>query len=578
MQRLLMLVWVVFASLRQFGYAQPNAAGHPTAPQKFRISGTVVSAVTDQPLARMEVSLSPAEQGDQIQQLVTGADGRFRFDNLSRGKYALSAHGHGFVAQAYQQHGPFSTAIAVGPGLDSENLVFALTPEASISGSVTDEENEAIRGGEAILFERQQDDGRTATKIRTRAPIDDQGHYHFAHLNPGTYFVAIRAQPWYAQDTPLRPVVSRETLEPAGSPDAPRETPEPEATAPEPPSPSPLDVVYPTTFYPTATDPEGATSIVLHPGERATADVNLHAVAGLYITVHNPNPNATLPMTLILEQHLFDENPIGVQVRNQRTSSGSITVGGVPPGHFLLSVRTFTGNEWTSLNREIDISSNTNLDAASISGGNLFVQGMLRGVSGIPAGAVLRFVSHASGESFDVAVNDKGEFQTQRTVSDPTSYSIVLLNAGRMLLQSLSAVGAGVAGHTVILPRSGAVQLTVNLSEGSGRVEGVVFRGDRPASETMVLLVPPNPEGNPSLFRRDQSDSDGSFTLRDILPGRYTVVAIEKGWDLDWRNPAVLEPYLAHGEVVDIAANRAYKISLRLSDSNAAATSGPPTR
>jgi hypothetical protein len=578
MQRLLIPVFVVFASLWQFGYAQQDAARRPTAPQKFRISGTVVSAATDQPLARMEVTISPSEHGDRAEQVVTGADGRFRFDNVSRGKYALSAHGRGFVAQAYQQHGQFSTAIAVGPGLDSENLVFALTPEASISGSVTNEENEAIRSGEAILFERRQDDGRTATKIRTRAPIDDQGRYHFAHLNPGTYFVAISAQPWYAQDTPLTPPLLGGRLEPADGQDAAREAPQPEATAPELPSPSPLDVVYPTTFYPSATDPEGATSIVLHPGERATADVNLHAVPGLYITVHNPNPAGSMPMTLILEQHLFDDNPIGVQVRNQRTSSGSITIAGVPPGHFLLSVRTFTGREWTSLNREIDLSSNTNLDAASIAGGNLFLQGILRGSTGIPAGAVLRFLSHESGESFDVTVNDKGEFQAERTVSGPTSYSIVLLNAGRMLLQSLSAVGAGVAGHTLTVPRSGAVELTVNLSEGSGRVDGVVLRGDRPISETMVLLVPSNPEGNPSLFRRDQTDSDGTFTLRDILPGRYTVVAIEKGWDLDWQNPAVLEPYLARGEVVDITANHAYKISLRLSDSNTAATSGPPTQ
>src|SRR6516162_7274096 len=121
MQRLLIPVFVVCASLWQFGYAQQDAARRSTASQKFRISGTVVSAATDQPLARMEVTISPSEQGDRAQQVVTGADGRFGFNNVSRGKYALSAHGRGFVAQAYQQHGQFSTAIAVGPGLDSEN-------------------------------------------------------------------------------------------------------------------------------------------------------------------------------------------------------------------------------------------------------------------------------------------------------------------------------------------------------------------------------------------------------------------------------------------------------------------------
>jgi hypothetical protein len=75
------------------------------------------------------------------------------------------------------------------------------------------------------------------------------------------------------------------------------------------------------------------------------------------------------------------------------------------------------------------------------------------------------------------------------------------------------------------------------------------------------------------LFRRDQSDSDGTFTLREILPGRYTVVAIERGWDLDWQDPAVLKPYLAHGEVVDVAANKTYKLSLNLQALEATAAS-----
>ena len=74
------------------------------------------------------------------------------------------------------------------------------------------------------------------------------------------------------------------------------------------------------------------------------------------------------------------------------------------------------------------------------------------------------------------------------------------------------------------------------------------------------------------LFRRDQSDSDGTFTLREILPGRYTVVAIERGWELDWQDPAVLKPYLARGEVLDVVANKTYKLSLTLQPREATAT------
>ena len=53
-------------------------------------------------------------------------------------------------------------------------------------------------------------------------------------------------------------------------------------------------------------------------------------------------------------------------------------------------------------------------------------------------------------------------------------------------------------------------------------------------------------------MRRDQSDSDGSFGLRDAAPGQYTVVAIEDGWDLDWTRPEVIGRYLPGGIAVTV--------------------------
>jgi hypothetical protein len=68
----------------------------------------------------------------------------------------------------------------------------------------------------------------------------------------------------------------------------------------------------------------------------------------------------------------------------------------------------------------------------------------------------------------------------------------------------------------------------------------------------MVLLVPKDFAVFPALARRDQSDSDGSFALRDVAPGQYTVVAIENGWDLDWERPEVISRYLPGGVAVSV--------------------------
>ena len=68
----------------------------------------------------------------------------------------------------------------------------------------------------------------------------------------------------------------------------------------------------------------------------------------------------------------------------------------------------------------------------------------------------------------------------------------------------------------------------------------------------MVVLVPKNPDGNRDLFRRDQSDLDGTFNLQNVVPGSYTVLAIENRWDLDWSQPGVIAAYVNRGRTIEV--------------------------
>jgi hypothetical protein len=76
----------------------------------------------------------------------------------------------------------------------------------------------------------------------------------------------------------------------------------------------------------------------------------------------------------------------------------------------------------------------------------------------------------------------------------------------------------------------------------------------------MVVLVPKNPEVNRDLFRRDQSDLDGTFTLQAVLPGSYTILAIADGWDLDWSRPAVIAHYATHGQTIEVSAHSGHPL------------------
>ena len=75
-----------------------------------------------------------------------------------------------------------------------------------------------------------------------------------------------------------------------------------------------------------------------------------------------------------------------------------------------------------------------------------------------------------------------------------------------------------------------------------------------PSLKPRLHKVPPQvrSEANRELFRRDQSDQDGTFSLQQVIPGSYTVIAIENGWDLDWGKPAVLAQYIKHGQPITV--------------------------
>ena len=125
-------------------------------------------------------------------------------------------------------------------------------------------------------------------------------------------------------------------------------------------------------------------------------------------------------------------------------------------------------------------------------------------------------------------------------------------SAGRQLpIASIALDGRAHAGNRLTV-RDRPLSVVATVSQAETRVEGFARRDDKGMAGVMVVLVPKNRSAFRSLVRRDQSDSDGSFALRDVVPGQYTVVAIQDGWELDWAQPEVLGRYLPRGVAVTI--------------------------
>jgi hypothetical protein len=131
-------------------------------------------------------------------------------------------------------------------------------------------------------------------------------------------------------------------------------------------------------------------------------------------------------------------------------------------------------------------------------------------------------------------------------------------------IKSLATDGAKVRGKTIEVRGGGLLTLAVVFTSNSSQVKGKVVNSGRPVAGALVLMVPQDFESNMPFFRRDESDSDGTFLLPPVPPGNYIAVALEHGWEIEWAKPEVLKPYLAKGQPVRLRSAATADIILEL--------------
>jgi hypothetical protein len=530
---------------RQAPASPPNASN-------FRVTGSVVDAVSGAPVKQAEVFLT---RGQSTFTVPTRPDGFFVFEHVEAGKYTLSARGKGYQLQAFNVHENFSTAIVAGVDQNTENLVFRLTPAASISGQVTDEFSEAVRDAQVILFREGITDGRQAVRIRNQTSTDDQGRYRFAGLQPGRYYVAVHAEPWYAQHNTLHfsdaNVGGTVGLHPVAEQKA------------------NLDVVYPVTYYAHETEAARASMITLQPGDRANPDLTLRPVPALHLRFAVRGTELPQGVWMEVMQQIFGNPLIFANAQITSTDKDSIEVAGIPPGHLIVKLGMNadpanrkgmrTGQQEIDATQDGTINLNEIADEVAVSG-----KVEVTGTVGFPDQAGIALRSAETGSNYFANISKEGKNEFQIADVKPGSYNVLVENAPGFYVDTVQAAGATGSGNSVAIGGATQVRLAVRIGQGLGRVEGFALRDAKPAAGVMILLIPNQSQNHPFRFRRDQSDSDGSFTLQEVLPGRYTLVAIENGWNQQWADPAVFKQWLSGGEAVQVAPNGKYTVKVKV--------------
>jgi hypothetical protein len=508
----------------------------PTGP--YRIAGTVANARVGNALAGCRVTIADAKNQRKMQSVITSDDGRFEF-HVPAGKFSLGGAKRGFISAGYNQHDEYSTAIVTGADVDTENLILRLAPNAVLTGRVLDEFGEPVRDARIMVYRRQRAEGVERTSLFRNAMTDDQGRYEVTPLDEGTYFVSAKASPWYA----VHPTSSTEGA----------------ASSPVQVDTS-LDVAYPITFYGQATESDGATPITVHGGDHLEADIHLNPVPALHLMLRGPEEATGGIAIPALQKPIFDGEESVQASGIRKVATGLYELTGVPAGRYTIGSVVSSGHSGEPT--AVDLSSDGELDLSAgrpTSQIKLAVQ--IEGAATLPAQLQIILRPSKGKTDYGQMVDAKGTADFSDVIGG--TYDILAASSAQRYSVVRIASEAGIiSGHSLNVPAGASLTIALSLVGGSVTVEGFAKRDGKAVSGAMIVLVPKNAEADRDRFRRDESDLDGSFSLSGVIPGSYTIVAIEDGWDLEWSSPAVLSQYLKRGQTIEVGSGPATAMHL----------------
>jgi hypothetical protein len=325
-----------------------------------------------------------------------------------------------------------------------------------------------------------------------------------------------------------------------------------------------LDVAYETTYYGGGTESESATPIELKGGEQREIDVRLTPVPALHAVFRVARDAAERGSRIqmpILQRQVFDLEQ-GVPIGGTRqVGPGEFEITGVPAGRYEMRILNAgagpgDGDRWGQVS-EVDLTHDgQELNSAQGEAfGKLKVTVKVAGQEALPREYSVELVK--AGLRREAMQQGDADGKVTFDGVRPGKYSIwVVAPENRYAVVRLTSGTGEMAGREVTVAPGASAEVTAEVVEGEIEIEGVVEKKGKAVSGVMVALVPNDPEAHVELFRRDQSDFDGTFSLRGVVPGTYTVVAVEDAWGFDWLKAGVLARYVLHGQQVIVADKR----------------------
>jgi hypothetical protein len=541
------------------------AALGQTPSESGRIEGSVVNAVTGQPVRKVRLSLTPAKGGEPVT-AATDAQGKYVLPNVPSGSYKLYATHDGYLPQRYGSRKPGEDEkgdlLDVTSGLVKTKVDLQMTPLGVILGHIRDENGDPVRQVEVAVMAYGYGPTGKLLQIRSTSLTDASGEYRAFDLPPGKYYV--RARPLAAQ--------MPGTVTPGES--------------------------YPMVYYPNALQPTEATAIDIAAGqEHRGMDFLLRPVAVAFIRGRIIKPAGGENCLAALE------GADGVEAGDGSFSFGAMSgsIGAVyrdihvfstagPSEQVNLDELFFPGSRKVNQNgkfefRNIPVGNHSLTASCTVDKQHyriktpiLLPEAGLENLELRPVGpSSLTGQVQVEGESKSkiadthVSLEERGngmvvDGQTapdipEGTVAEngaftfhylaPRLYHLNVEPPADLYVKSVTWSGRDIRDSGVDLSAGGmSVEVQVVLSASGGTIEGSVENGEG----AKVTLIPADPELVRTLAKSTDADEAGHFSFAAMPPGRYKLFAWEGVdvaqalYDAEFR-----KPFEDQGQTVELA-------------------------
>lgn len=531
--------WWIYLFLSSLAVAQQAA---PEGAVSAALEGHVIHGVTKEPLRKARVTLEPsAAEHDSALVATTDDSGLFRFADVKRGTYKLTAAKTGFLEGEYGKDKTEGqgTRLTVGSGDGLKNLTLQLFPGSVISGHILDSDGDPASDKNVVLWRQHSRHGKTINSQTDQTTTGSAGEYHFDSLLSGTYHVGVAFGGYEVRQT----LVDEEGKK--------------------------TKIHNLTTFYPSVLSLAEAQAIQLGSGqEQAGIDIRIQrgptfSVKGKIVGVSGPLSGYTLSTTV-------SEGLGWMSGSSKVLPNGEFMFENMPPGKHRIYLFQ-PGANGSHLVGQVEV----NMTEQDITGvvitpfrpAQVGVRVVQEGEEDQPLRAGMVFL-HAT-DGAEEQNSTPPQFEPHNGVYlfpsvAPGSYQVWFNDSSNGYLKSIQAGGRKLDANLVEVGENSNLDLLLTFSKNTATISGEVETApDQSKASVNVLLILEEPSLQLNNKFPAALDQFLHFTKERMPPGKYLAFAVEDDSDL-WDNPEFVKVLQSRGTEVKLGENETANLHLKL--------------